>query len=61
MVLNIDTFKLYYYKIDTHTHIISIKYDSCDTWDPTRLKFHKKSDIGTRLVSQNFDIGPTLV
>ena len=25
MVLDIDTFTLYFYKIDTHTHTISIK------------------------------------
>jgi len=25
MVLDIDTFRLYFYKIDTHTHTISIK------------------------------------
>ena len=47
MVLDIDTFKLYFDNIDTHTHTISIKNnDSCDTWDPTRLKFKKIYDIG---------------
>ena len=60
MVLDIDTFRLYFYKIDTHTHTISIK-----TWflwylGSKSVEISKKSDIGTRLVSQNFDIGPTL-
>ena len=32
-VLDIDTLRLYFYKIDPHTH----------TWDPTRLEFHKKN------------------
>ena len=60
-VLDIDTFRLYLQDWYSYSYHIYKKYDYCDTWDPTRLKFHKKSNIGTRLVLQNFDIGPTLV
>ena len=61
MILDIDTFTLYFYKIDTHTHTISIKIRFL--WylvsNPAEISY--KSDIDTRLVSQNIDIGPTLV